>query len=358
MQNTKQFNLRRIEKLIRTAIKIFELNLKDLIVLTEAASGYYAFTPIIAACAGAKQVIAITRSSKYGSIETIRQDTLNIADSFGVKSRIIITDHRYHPLIGNADIVTNLGFVRPLDKEMLSLLKETAVIPLMWETWEFRSSDLDLEAAREKEICVLGTNEHHHLLKTFDYIGHLALKMLYESEIEVFGSSIVILGCGEFAAITAKTLNSVGSCINWIPTDKHPCPKKIKRAISKADALLVIDHVSGQDLISETSDFIQPTTLSSTNPSISVIHMCGGADRNALLNAGIHCFPGSFSSIGSMSLTTDYLGPKPLIDLHTAGLKVGTLMFRAKKNMNSAFEAEIHVLNSSDLAQGFQGYHF
>ncbi len=37
----------------------FELDLTDMTVLTEAATGYYALTPIIASLAGAKHVLAL-----------------------------------------------------------------------------------------------------------------------------------------------------------------------------------------------------------------------------------------------------------------------------------------------------------
>ena len=58
-----------------------------------------------------------------------------------------------------------------------------------------------------------------------------------------------------------------------------------------------------------------------------------------------------------MSVGTDYLGPKPLIDLHTAGLKVGHSLHLARRAGLSAFDAEMQVLSESDLAQGFPGYH-
>lgn len=58
-----------------------------------------------------------------------------------------------------------------------------------------------------------------------------------------------------------------------------------------------------------------------------------------------------------MSVGTDYLGPKPLIDLHTAGLKVGERLAYARARGLPAREGEFTVLRETPLAQGFSGYH-
>lgn len=49
-------------------------------------------------------------------------------------------------IFGKSDLITNTGFVRPIDREMISLMKRTAVIPLIWKTRELREADLDLQA--------------------------------------------------------------------------------------------------------------------------------------------------------------------------------------------------------------------
>jgi hypothetical protein len=51
-------NLNRIKRLINKSILDFSLDLSGFYVLTEAASGYYMFTPIIAALAQADYVLA------------------------------------------------------------------------------------------------------------------------------------------------------------------------------------------------------------------------------------------------------------------------------------------------------------
>jgi hypothetical protein len=58
-----------------------------------------------------------------------------------------------------------------------------------------------------------------------------------------------------------------------------------------------------------------------------------------------------------MSVATDYIGPTPLIKLHTAGLKVGESLARARLKGLNGLEAELAVLRANSLAQGFPGYH-
>src|SRR5262249_13151350 len=78
---------KRLTRLIHRAIERCALNLGGLTVLTEAASGAYVVTPVLAALAGADRVFAITRSTRYGSVEEIRESTLALARRAGVDGR-------------------------------------------------------------------------------------------------------------------------------------------------------------------------------------------------------------------------------------------------------------------------------
>ena len=64
-------NSQRLVRLMQQAIERCQLQLDNLTVLTEAATGAYAVTPVIAAIAGAKKVFAIARSSRYGTLEQV-----------------------------------------------------------------------------------------------------------------------------------------------------------------------------------------------------------------------------------------------------------------------------------------------
>ena len=121
--------------------------------------------------AGAKKVMAWTQDSVYGSAESaicqwrnILASTGNTEIDFHVGS--LNVDH-----LKQADVITNSAFLRPLDKEKLKHTKRGIVIPLMYEKWEFRASDIDIEYCRKRGIKVAGTNERHPLLQIFSICG-------------------------------------------------------------------------------------------------------------------------------------------------------------------------------------------
>ena len=129
-----------VDKIINS-IKKFELDLSGKTILTEAASGNYVVTPIIAAYAGA-DVIAITKKSRHGTVYDIEKQTYALAKSMNVEEKIKIVDNKNCIDYSIFDVVTNTGFVRPIDNTIISALSPSCVIPLMWEPWEFRNEDL------------------------------------------------------------------------------------------------------------------------------------------------------------------------------------------------------------------------
>jgi hypothetical protein len=328
------------------------LDLKGLHVLTEAATGYYILTPLIAALAGADRVYALTRDSRYGKASKVCNETKRLARLWSSADRIDVLYSRDDRRIEQADIVTNLGFVRPLDAKFLRRLKSTAVIPLMWEAWEYRPEDIDLNESRRLGIPVLGTNEHHPDLQVFKYVGMLAVKLLFELEIEVYRSNIVIIGSGEFVDITKNILQALGASVMVFDPrfEQLLGPERTYNLCKSADALIILEHLSRKVLIG-SQGLIRPETLRTLNPGLAIVHICGGVDRETLDKLGFHCHPSRFAPTGYMSVATDYLGPRPLVDLHTAGLKVGELMWRKKEILKDARKVEQVLAKEHPLCQ-------
>lgn len=348
----------RAQQLVRQAIKTFSLDLHGLVVLTEAASGLYALTPLIAACAGADRVLALTRDSRFGSATAMRDMTMALARRWAIADRVKVLLSRDDEQISTADIVTNLGFVRPLDMALLTRLKPTVAIPLMWETWEFRPADLDLEACRRLGIPVLGTNEHVPELQTIGYIGHLSLKLLFDLDIEIFRSRIVVIGSGEFASVAVTALEGAGAfVVQLVPTSVGRLEyAEAREVLRDLDAVVIVEHHSRTQLIGQGSS-VTATNLAEWSPGVVVAHICGAVDREDLRESRIQHAPAEIASAGHMSVATDYVGPRPLIELHTAGLRVGEALARARLHGLTAREAEDEVLQSLAVAQGFVGYH-
>ena len=119
---------------------------------------------------------------------------------------------------------------------------------------------------------------------------------------------------------------------------------------------MVVDHSSKEPLIGDSGKF-SSAEISAVNSGLAVIHISGSVDQASLRKNGIQCWPKYFAPTGYMSVGTDYVGPASLISLHTAGLKVGECLARARQNGMCASDAEMEVLNELDFAQGFEEIH-
>jgi len=355
----------RAKKLVKKFIEDLNLDLPGLVVLTEAASGNYIFTPLIAAMANAEKVVAVTKNSKYGMAKDIIQNTLLFANYFGVDGKIQVFDVLKPTMIEKADIVTNLGFLRPIDKDFISHLKPTAVIPLMYETWEFREQDLDLCECWKKGIPVLGTNEEHEALRIFDYIGHLCLKKLYEAEVEVFRSKIVLVGDNRFGKNIVKTLSAAGAevlCvtkaeereIRELGGTKIGCSLKesdVQDKIRNYEAIIINTYPNLDVAIGKNGD-VSAKRLRELAPGTTIIQFNGQVDRKSLYAYGFAYLPKEEPKAGHMGWTLANLGPKPLIALHCGGLKVGESLARARLKGLDRTEAEREALKH-EICQDF-----
>jgi len=345
-------NQQRVYGLIKRAISDFELDLNGINVLTEAASGPYVVTPIIAALAGAASVVACTKDSVYGTVAEISDYTQSLASSFGVSGKIQVSALSAKKFAPQTNLVTNLGFLRPIDEAFISLLPKDAGISLMWEPWEFRDGDVDLRACKNYSIPVLGTNETHPRLQIFRYVGLTALKLLLEREIEVFQSNILVVGSGHFGHETNQVLKSNGANVVRLEPNKkwEPTSSKIYDFLKKTDAIVLVEHECSDQLLGGRSGL--PLELIKEN-AVDVVHICGLIDYNELASEGISVFPEKEVPFGVMTVATDYVGPRPVIDLHTAGLKVGELLVNGMRKFKNFKDAEQYALQNH-LAMGWR----
>lgn len=331
-------------RLVNEAIGKFELDLHGITVLTEAASGNYVWTPIIAALAGAK-VYAFSKNSKFATFAQVREWTFRLSEMLFVSNRVHVIDHLSEDILSSADIITNTGFLRPLNQDKLKFCKSTAVIPLMYETWEFRTDDIDLNYCKKRKIPVLGTNESDNRLGTIEYLGAIAKKALLLHDIEVFKSKIAILGFGKFANAVLKSLSQDAEFVEiWSKRDD------IKR-INELDALVIADHQTERVHIG-SDGLINPTDLKEKNKHILIVHISGVVDKEEIEENDLLMFPQEIAKPKWMSLTADFVGPKPVIDLHTAGLKVGELIFKNYIRTNNYFQS-IKLCENNQLVQKF-----
>ncbi|CAG0999674.1 hypothetical protein METP3_03211 [Methanosarcinales archaeon] len=329
----------RVRKLIDEAIKFNNLDLTNLIVLTEAASKNYVVTPIIAAKAGAK-VYAVTSDSQYGTAKDIQEFTYSFAEFCGVRDKIDVILQKEKKIINQANIITNIGFVRPIDKRFVEMLNENAVIPYMCEAWEYRVGDIDIEACKSKNIPIMATNEDFQGLEVFDYVGPLCMKMLFELEIEIYKSKIVIASGDKFGNVIEKYLKAVGAEVYLIENLESDANRNY---LKDCDALVVADYTEDSTLIGKDAK-ISGKELIGLSKKISVVEFAGDVDIDELDKYNIPYFPKKRVGKYRMGMTLAELGPKPVIDLHCAGLKVGEIMAKARLNGKTIEETKMLAL--------------
>ena len=196
---------------MREAVAFHHLDLSGLTVFTEIGTGSFVTTPFIAAMGDAEHVYAITRDSVYGTASSVASLAEGLAQLCEMDGRIEVVTTKTPEKLGQADIVTNLGFVRPIDAGTVDMMKPGAVVPMMCEGWEFRDGDLDLDACARRGIVVVETNEDYPGLAVFDFCGPLCLKLLLEAEIEVYKSQIAVVSSDKFGLVIEECLRRNGA---------------------------------------------------------------------------------------------------------------------------------------------------
>ena len=316
----------RSKRLMEQSIIARNLNLGGLIVLTEAGSNNYVHTPILAALAGSNKVYAVTRDSIYGKASEIASFTYALAEFCGVSEKIKVVTEKTYEIVKEADIITNLGFVRPINAEMVGWMKDKAVIPLMFEAWEFRTGDVDLSACYERGIPVIATNEDAPGLEVFKFSGPLCIKMLFEAQIEVYKCKIIVISSDKFGEVIYQSLKSLGANVYLA---KELRSNEVKCNLREIDAIVISDYTSTDTFIG-TDGQISVDELKQLCPEVVIIQFAGKVNTSELASQDIMFYP--YRQVGAyrMGMTLADLGPKPIIDLHCAGLRVGEIFARGR----------------------------
>ena len=344
---------RRVERILRRCIAEFGLDLHGLRIYTEAASGHYLYTPILAALAGAEKVFAVTGSSKFGDKEHVKELTMQAASRLQVPSTLEVVFNKKREDVSATDIITNTGFVRPIDKQLVSWMKPTAVIPLMWETWEYRNADVDLEACDKRGILVLGTDESRPPQLMYPYAGYVAMKMLFELGLEGYKTKTLLLGGGAGLGRSIYShFKQLGIEITWFAdSEEESMPYKrlcehFSQKGSDYDLLILAEHLNNVPLLGKDG-LLTYQQIRQVNPALRIGVICGHLDIEGKKNSGLHFFPQDIQPFGYMSYQPYHLGPLPVLELYAAGLKVGEAMARSRLQGMRVEEAKQYALRNS-----------
>ena len=338
----------RLAQLIRTTIEQLMLDLSDLAIMTEAASGPFVVTPVIAKLAGGKRVMALTRDSEYASTDEVIEQTQALESLCGIEGGVEVYQRRSLELFSHADIVTNLGFVRPIDGEAVGVMKPTAVVSLMCEPWEVRHQDVDLKACRRKGIAFLGTNEDYPPIEVFTYSAWLCLKMLFAAQIEVFKSKVLVVGGDKFASVITRQFKNCGVWARNVPHLRDTVN------LQEIDALVIADY-SRKDMIIGPQGDLTASELADRAPGLTIIQFAGHIDLRTLDALGVHVYPDIALGPSRMAKTLAELGAKPVIELHGLGLKVGEVLARARIREGLDVNESVAYALKNSPAQNFVG---
>ena len=123
-----------------------------------------------------------------------------------------------------------------------------------------------------------------------------------------------------------------------------------RKALARADVLLLADYAARSPVVAPGGP-IPPNDLAAMAPGIAVVQFAGGVDETALTATGISVYPRPPVGPLRMARTLAHIGPRPVIELHAAGLKVGEISTRARLAGLSLEETETYAIQSSDLCQ-------
>ncbi|TVR11192.1 MAG: hypothetical protein EA385_01840 [Salinarimonadaceae bacterium] len=323
----------RMARLCRQAASDMALDLSGVRVLTEAATGPFAATAAIAALAGA-EVVAVARGSRWGRASEAFAATRGIAEGLGCEGAITFSERPPAEAAKGCDLVTNLGFVRPIDAALVARLSRFAAVSLMWEPWEFREGDIDRAALAAADVPLIATNETHPAVRTFAYLGPTIGRLLLDEGIEIVGSRILLVGSDPFGEAVANWLADAGALVARAELVEWAVRVKENADI---DALVIVEHRDHRDLLDVAGAADSLAMLAALGAP--VVRLCGVLDRQAVEAAGGRVAPAIDVPAGVMSLTTAHAGPRPVIDLHAAGLKAGGLVVAARREGASLREA-------------------
>lgn len=306
----------RIIHLIKQYCIQLKLSLEGQVVLTELASGPYRYLPAIAAFAGAKKVIAYAKDSKYGNKKDIIEEgkvffrKLNISDKIQIKTDLEAQD------FSEATLVTNSGFLRPINSDFIKKLNPGTLISLMYDVWELRDDEISIESCTKRNIKVVGTNENSEYFPIFSYCAPLILKMTLNAGYEVLNNTILVWSSDDFGIQAKQAFQNNGAKEVIMTTDLSV----LNQHMATLDFIFICNYNQKtpyfkKDGCFDVSNFVKQ------NSTIGVIHLFGEIGIDVLEKNGIFYYPRREGKASQMTFTLADLSPLPLLKLQIASLK-------------------------------------
>jgi hypothetical protein len=301
---------------IERRIGILDLDLTGLRVVTEAATGAYASTAVIAALAGAEVYACARDTRNHGSAQEAIAQTRHLARKADVDDRITFVEDVPSRVLRDCDILTNSGRIRPITAGMVELLPSRAVIALMFEAWEFRDTDLDLATCRERRIRIAAVNERHADVAVFPFLGPLLVCMLRDAGMMAAGKRIAVLCDNPFADFLVGGLADAGASASLF-ADVAGLAREAWDAVVLS--LQPCDEPLGVD---------QLKAIAAKARGALLAQFWGDVDRQAIHALGLRICPAVEPGRGHMGILLNRLGYEPIVRLQAGSLKAAEIVRR------------------------------
>lgn len=303
----------RLSRLVGEAVERCAIDLSGAMVLTEAATGAYVVTPVLAAVSGAT-VVALTADSRYGTAEQVKTVTMALAAKLGVADRIVITTQGEVEHFAAADVITNSGHVRPIVGKRAAAIRPDAVLSLMFESWEARAGrlDLDIDVLRDRGVQIAGTNERHPHVDVFSYLGPMAVAELTDAGVAAYRARIAVLCDNAFRDYIVDGLKTAGAEVDVAASLDG-------LSGDSPDALLVALQPTGASVLS-AADL---SRIGQSWPDCVLVQFWGDIDR---ARCPLATWPVVAPPAGHMGVLPSRVGPEPIVRLQAGGLKVAQVL--------------------------------
>lgn len=300
-------------------IGILELDLGGRAVVTEAATGAYATTAVIAALAGAKVNACARDTASHGTAREAIEATRALARLAGVEDRITFSFGVPDEVLWRCDILTNSGRIRPITATHVRLMPKSAVIALMFEAWEFRDGDIDRNACRDRGIRIVAVNERHPDVAVFPFLGPLCVLQLSEAGLDVPGCAVAVLCDNPFAPHLLEGLDHAGARATLFLNPE---------ALSAGPWHAVVLALTPDGAPLGAADL---SAIAARAPGALVTQFWGDVDRKAASALAIRIAPSTAPAAGHMGILLNRLGHEPIVRLQAGGLKAAEIVLSGRE---------------------------
>ena len=199
---------------------------------------------------------------------------------------------------------------------MVELLPKKAVIALMFEAWEFRGTDIDLDACRDRGIRIAAVNERHADVGVFSFLGPLCVRLLRDAETNVEGKRIAVLCDNPFADFLLDGLVDAGARATLFQSPAQLTEGPWDVVVM---ALLPRECPLGP---------YQLELIANKAPDALVAQFWGDIDRTAVRELGLRICPVDEPGRGHMGILLNRLGFEPIVRLQTGSLSAAEIVRR------------------------------